>query len=136
MGDIIVDGVPMRVPGDPAGLPPVGGGFVGRERERDRVGALLLGPARLVTLIGTAGIGKTRLAEESARRLHRARRTPVWVVRLAQLSKGADAAAVRDAVTSAVLVGGFVGASAWDGAVQTLSRVDAAGRVVQTLLVL
>jgi predicted ATPase/DNA-binding CsgD family transcriptional regulator len=125
--------MPMR---DPAGLPPVGGGFVGREWELDRVGALLMGPARLVTLIGPGGIGKTRLAEEAVRRLHRARRTPVFAVRLARLPTGSDAATVREAVTAAVLVEGFVGASAWDGAVQTLSPVDAAVRVVPTMLLL
>src|SRR5215475_13611663 len=96
-------------PGSLADLPPVRGGFVGRERELDRVGALLMGPARLVTLIGSGGIGKTLLAEEAARRLHRARRTPVFAVRLARLPMGADAAAVRAAVTAAVLVEGFVG---------------------------
>jgi predicted ATPase/DNA-binding CsgD family transcriptional regulator len=131
----IVLGVPARHPGDPAGLPPVGGGFVGRERDLDRVGALLMGPARLVTLIGSGGIGKTRLAEEAARRLHRARHTPVWSVRLARLPKGSDAAAVKNAVTAAVLVEGFVGVSAWDGAVHRLSPLDAAGRVVPTLLI-
>ena len=94
-----------------------------------------MGPARLVTLIGSGGIGKTRLAEEAARRLHRARRTPVFAVRLARLPKGADAAAVKEAVTAAVLVEGFVGASAWDGAVQRLSPLDAAGRVVHTVLI-
>jgi predicted ATPase/DNA-binding CsgD family transcriptional regulator len=129
-------GVPKGLRDDPAGLPPVRGGFVGREWELDRIGALLMGPARLVTLIGSGGIGKTRLAEETARRLHRARRTPVFAVRLARLAKGADAAAVREAVTAAVLVEGFVGASAWDGAVQRLSALDAAGRVVPTVLVL
>jgi predicted ATPase/DNA-binding CsgD family transcriptional regulator len=133
---VIVRGVPGRHLGDPAGLPPVGGGFVGRERELDRIGALLMGPARLVTLIGSGGIGKTRLAEEAARRLHRARRTPVFAVRLARLPKGSDVAAVKEAVTAAVLVDAFAGASAWDGAVQTLSQVDAAGRVADTLLVL
>jgi predicted ATPase/DNA-binding CsgD family transcriptional regulator len=121
---------------DPVGLPPVGGGFVGREWELDRVGALVMGPARLVTLVGPGGIGKTRLAEEAARRLHRARHTPVFAVRLARLPRGADAAAVREAVTAAVLVDGFVGASAWDSAVQTLSPSDGAGRVVDTLLVM
>jgi predicted ATPase len=120
---------------DPAGLPTVGGGFVGREQELDRIGAFLMGPARLVTLIGSGGIGKTKLAEEAARRLHKARRTPVWSVRLAGLAKGAEAGEIKEAVTAAVLVEGFVGTSAWDGAVQRLSPLDAARRVVQTLLV-
>jgi predicted ATPase/DNA-binding CsgD family transcriptional regulator len=126
---------PTRLRDDAAGLPPVRGRFVGREWELDRVGALLTGPARLVTLIGSGGIGKTSLAEEAARRLHRARRTPVFAVRLARLPKGADAAAVQEAVSAAVLVGGFFGASAWEGAVQRLSPLDAAGRVVHTVLV-
>jgi predicted ATPase/DNA-binding CsgD family transcriptional regulator len=125
---------PTRLRDDPAGLPPARERFVGRERELDRVGALLMGPARLVTLIGSGGIGKTSLAEEAVRRLHRARRTPVFAVRLARLPKGADAAAVKEAVTAAVLVGGFFGASAWDGAVRRLSALDAAGRVVHTVL--
>jgi predicted ATPase/DNA-binding CsgD family transcriptional regulator len=138
-GDAKRDVIPLQrksLRDDPAGLPPVRGGFVGREWELDRVGALLMGPARLVTLIGSGGIGKTSLAEEAARRVHRARRTPVFAVRLAGLAKGADAAAVKEAVTAAVLVGGFVGASAWDGAVQRLSVLDAAGRVAGTVLVL
>ena len=126
---------PARFRDDPAGLPPARGGFVGRERELDRIGGLLLGPARLVTLIGSGGIGKTRLAEEAARRLHRARHTPVFAVRLARLPKGADAPAVKEAVTAAVLVKGFAGVSAWGGAVQELSPLDAAGRVINTLLV-
>ncbi|MGE2817988.1 helix-turn-helix transcriptional regulator [Mycobacterium heidelbergense] len=121
-------------PGNLTALPPGGAGFVGRERELDRIGALLMGSARLVTLIGPGGIGKTRLAEEALRRVHRARHTPVFAVRLARLPKGADAAAVREAVTAAVLVDGFVGASAWDGAVHQLSPLDAAGRVIDTVL--
>ena len=126
----------MKNPGDPVGLPLVGGGFVGRERELDRIGALLMGPPRLVTLIGAGGIGKTRLAEEVARRLNRAGRTPVFAVRLAALPKGSDAAAIKEAVTASVLVDGFFGASAWGGAMQRLSQLDAAGRDVQTVLVL
>src|SRR2546429_15127 len=115
---------------DPVGLGPVGGEFVGRGRELDRVGALLMGPARLVTLIGSGGIGKTALAKEAARRLHKARHTPVFAVRLARLPRDGDAAAVIEEVTAAVLTGGFVGTSAWDAAVQRLSPLDGAGRVV------
>jgi predicted ATPase/DNA-binding CsgD family transcriptional regulator len=127
--------MPAQNPRDPVGLPLAGGRFVGRGWELDRVGALLKGPARLVTLVGSGGIGKTTLAEEAARQLHRACHTPAFVVRLARLPSGADAAVVREAVTAAVLVGGFMGASGWDGAVRRLSPVDAAGRAVQTLLV-
>jgi predicted ATPase/DNA-binding CsgD family transcriptional regulator len=127
--------MPTRDPGDPVGLPPVGGRFVGRERELDRIGALVMGPARLVTLVGSGGIGKTRLAEEAARRLHRARHTPVFAVRLAGLPRDADATAVREAVTAAVLLEGFVGAPAWDAALHRLSPADGAGRLVETVLV-
>jgi DNA-binding CsgD family transcriptional regulator len=122
-------------PDDQTGPPRGRRGFVGRQRELDRIGALVMEPSQLVTLIGSGGIGKTRLAEEAARRLHRARRTPVFAVRLARLAKGADVAAVREAVTAAVLAEGFVGASAWDGAVQRLSPVDAGGRAAHTLLI-
>jgi predicted ATPase/DNA-binding CsgD family transcriptional regulator len=94
-----------------------------------------MGPVRLVTLIGSGGIGKTRLAEAAARRLHKAKHTPVFAVRLAGLSEGSDVAAVREAVAAAVLVDGFVGISAWDGAVQRLSPLDEAGRVGQTVLI-
>lgn len=125
-----------EAPDNDAGLGPTGSGFVGRARQLDRVGGLLVGPARLVTLIGPGGIGKTRLADEVALRLQRARRTPVFAVRLARLAKGSDAAVVREAVTAAVLVEGFVGPSAWDGAVRRLSPLDGAGRAVATLLVL
>jgi MoxR-like ATPase len=102
-------------PSDPAAVGPGGGGFVGRERELDRIGALLMGRARLVTLIGSGGIGKTRLAEEAARRLRRARGMAVFAVRLARLPKGSDAAAVRETVAASVLVEGFVGGWGWAG---------------------
>lgn len=130
----MVLGMPIKRPNYPTGLRPDEGGLVGRERDLDRIGALLMGPARLVTLIGPGGVGKTTLAEEATRRLHRARRTPVFAVRLASMPKGSDAAAVREVVVAEVLVDGFAGALAWDGAVQRLSPLDAAGRVVGAVL--
>ena len=108
--------------------------MIGREPELDRLCELLGGPARLVTLIGPGGIGKTRLAEEAVRRLHRARRTSVFAVRLAGLPAGSDAALVREAIAASVLVEGFVGASVWEGAVQVLSRLDSGGRATDTVL--
>lgn len=40
-------------------------GFVGREQERKALGSLVLG-GRLVTLVGSGGVGKTRLALQVA----------------------------------------------------------------------
>ena len=42
-------------------------GFIGREAELSRLGALL-GQARLVTVTGPAGVGKTRVALRAAAR--------------------------------------------------------------------
>ncbi|MDA0246177.1 MAG: tetratricopeptide repeat protein [Chloroflexi bacterium] len=51
-------------------LPPAPTPFVGRERELAELVAHLTNPAcRLLTLLGTGGMGKTRLALEAARRL-------------------------------------------------------------------
>lgn len=50
--------------------------FIGRERELSRT-ATLLATARLVTLTGPAGIGKTRLAVRTVRTLSRSRGTDV-----------------------------------------------------------
>jgi tetratricopeptide (TPR) repeat protein len=42
--------------------------FIGRQRELEAIGGLLAGPARLVSLVGPGGVGKTRLAREYAQR--------------------------------------------------------------------
>ncbi|MEV4648533.1 LuxR C-terminal-related transcriptional regulator [Saccharopolyspora sp. NPDC049357] len=59
--------------------------FVGR---RAMVGEVrtLLGSARLVTLLGPGGMGKTRLAIRVAETAHRAFADGVWLVELAELS--------------------------------------------------
>src|SRR5204862_8115398 len=41
--------------------------FLGRTRDLDRIEALLSTGVRLITITGTAGVGKTRLAQEFAR---------------------------------------------------------------------
>ena len=53
--------------------------FVGRADELDRVGELLAA-ARLVTLTGPGGAGKTRLAIEAATAARPPRRDGVWFV--------------------------------------------------------
>jgi non-specific serine/threonine protein kinase len=59
--------------------------FVGRQGEMEEV-ARLLGSARLVTLLGSGGCGKTRLAIEVARNLLESLPDGAWVVELAALS--------------------------------------------------
>jgi predicted ATPase/DNA-binding CsgD family transcriptional regulator len=98
----------------PNNLPVQLTGFVGRQQELAKVGELL-GDSRLVTLTGTGGVGKTRLAMQAAAEL--ADRWPdgVWWVDLAAVT---DAAEVGDAVVTAV--GGLI---------------DRAGRQVRSLAV-
>lgn len=72
--------------------------FVGREREMAAV-AKLIGSARLVTLTGTAGVGKTRLAMEVALSVAGGYANGVWLVELAPV---ADSGLVPAAVTTAL----------------------------------
>ncbi|MDG4791764.1 BTAD domain-containing putative transcriptional regulator [Micromonospora sp. WMMD1102] len=61
----------MLLPAVPRQLPPEVSGFTGRDREIDRLDALLCGsgpPATIIVISGTAGVGKTSLALHWARR--------------------------------------------------------------------
>lgn len=60
--------------------------FIGREREVSEV-ECILGHARLLTLIGAGGVGKTRLALEVARDLVGTYPDGVWLAELASLSE-------------------------------------------------
>jgi non-specific serine/threonine protein kinase len=68
----------------PSNLPAEISSFVGRERQIAEVGQYLA-TQRLVTLIGTGGVGKTRLALEVARRVAERSGTGVQFVPLASL---------------------------------------------------
>ncbi|RVX41734.1 non-specific serine/threonine protein kinase [Nonomuraea polychroma] len=68
-------------------LPVAESSFVGRRREITQV-SRALSRARLVTLTGVGGVGKTRLALEVAARSERVFRDGVWVVDLAALRDG------------------------------------------------
>lgn len=72
-----------------SGLGSLGGevtSFVGRQREAAEVRALLA-DSRLVTLTGTGGVGKSRLARRVAQGLRGAYSDGVWVVELAGLGE-------------------------------------------------
>jgi predicted ATPase/class 3 adenylate cyclase len=70
-------------------LPRAASSFVGRERERDELVALLCNGTRLLTLSGPGGSGKTRLAVEAASELVPAFKAGVFWVGLAALREPA-----------------------------------------------
>jgi non-specific serine/threonine protein kinase len=80
----------------PHNLPLALTSFIGREREIDEIRQLLR-PARLLTLVGAGGAGKTRLAIEAAREVQAAYANGVWLVELAALT---DPALVPQAVAT------------------------------------
>ncbi|WP_327113632.1 LuxR C-terminal-related transcriptional regulator [Nocardia sp. NBC_01730] len=110
--------------------------FVGRHAELRQVDVLLGSPnARLITLVGPGGIGKTTLAAEAVRRYRDAARHTVYWTRLARLAPGAETGAVAEEVVQSVAKGGIAGRSAWDALVDTFSGGDA-GETHRTILVL
>ena len=87
--------VPRRVPPP---VPPTP--TVGRERQLDRLQALLTDPAtRLLTVVGPAGVGKTRVALELGRTYAAARPGGVAFVSLATVAASED---VAPAITQAL----------------------------------
>jgi predicted ATPase/DNA-binding CsgD family transcriptional regulator len=84
----------------PGNLPVQLTSFVGRAADLTQVRALL-GSSRLVTLTGSAGCGKTRLALEAAVALTASHADGVWLVELAGLS---DPAQVAEWVAAALPV--------------------------------
>ncbi|MFD4502531.1 BTAD domain-containing putative transcriptional regulator [Streptomyces sp. NPDC058457] len=72
--------------------------FVGREADIEAIRGDL-GAARLVTLLGPGGAGKTRLSQEAAETVRYAARDGVWLAELAPVDDPAD---VPEAVLSAL----------------------------------
>ncbi|MGA5040862.1 BTAD domain-containing putative transcriptional regulator [Streptomyces capoamus] len=92
---------------EPAGQPPAARpgnlparltSFVGREADIRAIGADLAA-ARLVTLLGPGGAGKTRLSQEAAEAVRHTARDGVWLVELAPVD---DPDAVPQAVLTAI----------------------------------
>ncbi len=71
----------------PSTLPPRFTKIFGREADVEALGETLRGETRLVTLVGTGGSGKTRLALEVASRLEEEFGGGVWFVPLADLAE-------------------------------------------------
>lgn len=77
---------PLNAPNTALGnLPVQATSFLGRERDLAKVGAML-STARLVTLTGTGGIGKTRLAIQLAAEMHHNYPDGTWLVELAAIN--------------------------------------------------
>jgi predicted ATPase/class 3 adenylate cyclase len=70
----------------PNNLPVQTTSFVGREKELENI-KRLLGSTRLLTLMGTGGTGKTRLALETGAQVIHEFRDGVWLVELALVSE-------------------------------------------------
>ncbi|WP_399552993.1 ATP-binding protein, partial [Streptomyces sp. WELS2] len=86
---------PAAVPGN---LPARLTSFVGREADLEAIAADLAG-ARLVTLLGPGGAGKTRLSQEAAEAVRHTVRDGVWLAELAPVD---DPDAVPQAVLTAI----------------------------------
>jgi predicted ATPase/DNA-binding NarL/FixJ family response regulator len=88
------EGTPRRSGNLPAALT----SFIGRRNEIAQA-RRLLSSCRILTLTGTGGVGKTRLALQVATSVRRAVRDGVWLVELADLT---DPSMLPEAVASAV----------------------------------
>ena len=93
---------PLRsLDGLPGNLPLLATSFVGREVELAAV-AKDLGAARLVTLTGVGGVGKTRLALQVAAELAPGFAEGAWICELAAAATGDDMAQVVAAALGVV----------------------------------
>lgn len=129
-------------PGRPRDLPRYLTAFVGRQHEIDRLRSLI-GNARLLTLTGPGGVGKTRLVVTLVEGLTETRDTTTFV----ELGSLSDPALVPQAVASAVGLREVAGYSIVDGLIQHLGPrrallildncehlVDACATLVEMLL--
>ena len=137
-----VDGLPAEFPPlrslHQTNLPVAAWPLLGRERELDEIRALVAGNARLVTLTGAGGSGKTRLALQAAAELSDQFADGVFFVGLAPLR---ETDAVRATVAEAVGLQADDDVVAWLRSrrvllvLDNLEHLDAVETVVAELLV-
>ncbi len=109
---------PARADRERSNLPSPLTSFVGRERELVEI-KRLLPDARLLTLVGGGGIGKTRLALQVAAEVVDAYRDGVWLVELASI---VDGTLVASTVAQTLGVQETVGAALVDSLCRHLKR--------------
>jgi transcriptional regulator with XRE-family HTH domain len=139
------EGTLEAAPPTPTNLPAPRAALIGRDGEVGAVVELLTqAGARLVTLTGVGGVGKTRVALQAAWNLRGAFPAGVWLVELAPI---ADPALVPNAVAAALGVGEAPGRAVLDGLAAALRPqapllvldncehvVDASARLAERLL--
>jgi len=104
----------------PGNLPVPVSSFIGRERELEQTAAAL-GQARVVTLTGPGGVGKTRLALQAAAKLAPRFADGGWLCELAPVR---DPAGVDDAVAAVFSVTARAGQSTGEALVEFLRAKD------------
>ena len=104
----------------PGNLPLQVSSFIGRTRELEQTAAAL-GQARMVTLTGVGGVGKTRLALQVAEQVLPRFGDGAWLCELAPIR---DAAGVDDAVAAVFSVTARAGQSARDALVGFLRNKE------------
>ncbi|MGY5014056.1 BTAD domain-containing putative transcriptional regulator [Streptomyces sp. 900105755] len=97
-GELLDPAPPADAPARPGNLRARLTSFVGREADIEAIQGDLA-RARLVTLLGPGGAGKTRLSQEAAETVGHAARDGVWLAELAPVD---DPAGVPEAVLSAL----------------------------------
>jgi predicted ATPase/class 3 adenylate cyclase len=124
--DLPADFPPLKTFSERLGnLPVPVSSFVGRARELDQI-ATALGEARVVTLTGPGGVGKTRLALQAARQVASRFADGGWLCELAPVR---DPAGVDDAVAAVFSLAARAGQGTREALVELL-------RAKQLLLVL
>jgi len=114
---------PLRSLGNPAllnNLPAQPSAFIGRDRERSEVRALLA-TSRLVTLTGPGGCGKTRLSLQVAAEMLDGTGDGVWLAELAAVS---DPDAVPSAISRALGITPQAGRVALEALIGALAPQD------------